>query len=132
MQLIAFGSLHYYPFRMLLKWGSALCMAVESLIRWCYHLNFTWTSDEKDVNAFQTHFQKSKCEPNSNSFWQLNTPKIVGYVIKAACFNLSHAVHVFLMGVAPWNHYKTLWTLTQLCQPKGRDINWTKKRKITN
>lgn len=78
--------------------------------------NFGW----KGYKCITNILSNKQCEPGFIRFWQVNMLKIVGYVFKATCSNLPMQLMFILMVVAQWNHYKTLWTLTQLCLPKER------------
>lgn len=86
--LIIAGSLNYNTFRYISKVdvGFVHCCWVPNqvMLPFKFHMNFGW----KGHKCIPNILSNMKCEPNFNSFWQLNSPKIVGYIFKAACFDL--------------------------------------------
>lgn len=88
LYLIVTGSLNYHTFRYISKvdGGSVHCCWVPNqvMLPFKFHMNFGW----KGHKCIPNILSNMKCEPNFNSFWQLNSLKIVGYICKAACFDL--------------------------------------------
>lgn len=69
------------------------CVYNHVMLPFKFHTNSWW----KRYKCIIDILSNQEDEPNFIRFWQLNMPKIVGYIFKAACSNLAMQLMFILM-----------------------------------